>query len=257
MPEAGLFAIDEWLLTIFLSVSLLGLVEAGFRLGRRSDARRDGAVGQVNTLQGASLGLLALLLGFTFSLAAGKFDQRRTLLVEEANAIGTLRLRADLLPAEVHASFRQQIDAYIAAKIAAFDAGIHADAYNVANAAASARQNDMWAIAAAHASHNPTPVAALVIQALNEVIDQHTARTTAVAYRIPDAVFGLLVLIAAFAFALIGYGSGLTGERHPLPGAIMVVLVSAAILLIMDLDRPQRGFFQVDAQPLFALRAAP
>jgi hypothetical protein len=253
----GLFAVDEWLLTVLLALLLAALVEVGFQVGRRTNRRDDRAVGQVNTLQGASLGLLALLLGFTFALAAGKFEQRRTLLVEEANAIGTLRLRGDLLPADMRAVFIHHVDAYIAAKVEAFEAGISAEKYSAANATAVEYQKELWAFVSIYAAQNQTPIAALVVQALNDVIDMHTTRAATVSYRLPDAVFLLLTLIAAFAFALIGYGGGLTGERHPLPSTIMVILVSGAILLIIDLDRPQRGFFHVDATPLMALRTGP
>jgi len=252
---SGLFAVDEWLLTAMLAVVLFLLVEAGFRAGRRSAARDASSMGQVNTIQGASLGLLALLLGFTFSLAANKFDHRRELLVSEANAIGTLLLRTDLLPTEQGSQLKGLIGTYVAAKIEAQEAGIDDARLKVTVDRILKLQRDLWTVVSAHAAQNQTPINALLVQALNDVIDLHTARMTAISYRIPDAAFGLLALIACFAFGLIGYGSGLAETRHILPHIIMIALVSAAILLIIDLDRPQRGLFKVDATPLLALQS--
>ena len=244
VPLAGLFA------TTFLLVMLS--VECGWRLGRlqrgQSDREMDAPVGTMVT---ASLGLLAFLLAFTFQMAASRFDVRRQLVVDEANAIGTAYLRAQLLAGrngEIQELLRDYLDARLeAVRTGAIAAGIRQS---------EALHGELWAEAITVARLDPDSViASLFIESLNEVIDLHTRRiASGVRTRIPGTIWLGLFTVAGFSLGAMGYQVGLAGSRRSLVIVAVAVTFSTVIWLIADLDRPQEGALKVSQQALVDAR---
>jgi hypothetical protein len=228
-------------------------IEGGYRLGtyrRRLSEREDRP--PVGEMVAATLALLAFLLAFTFGLAASRFDVRRGLVVEEANAIGTAYLRASLLPEPHRSEVRGILREYVEIRIGAVEPGTLA--------AGIARSRELharlWDHAAAVGSEDPSSVVAgLFIGSLNEVIDLHTERVMLGAgNRIPWVIWAVLYFVAAIGTAVMGYHAGLAGSGRSLAMLALILAFSAVMTLIADLDRPQEGLLRVGQQAMSELR---
>jgi hypothetical protein len=233
------------LLTIPLSFACF---EIGRRLGRRG--RREGAA-SLGTLVGAGLGLLAFFLAFTFGLAASRFDQRRSLVLEEANAIGTAYLRADLVPEPYRSEVRRLLREYTDVRIEAVRTG----KLEAGVARSEELQKLFWSQAASVGGSDPHSIAAgLLIESLNEVIDLHQMRVTVGRIRIPERIWDVLLVLTALAMLGMGYHAAESqAERFPVV-VLLVLAFSSVILVITDLDRPQEGSLRVSQQALIDTR---
>ena len=250
--QGPLDALPLW--ALFLAILLLVLlsVEGGYRLGQyrrsRSDEEKEAPVG---TMVGATLGLLAFLLAFTFGLAAERFDARRRVVLDEANAIGTTYLRAGMLP-DRRDAVRALLGDYVDTRLAAVLSG------NVAEGIRKSEQlhEQLWAQATAVAESNPTSIiVGLFVQSLNEVIDLHAKRVAAgLRSRIPGAIWVTLFAVAILSFAAMGYHAGLSRTRRSVAELAVAFTFAAVIWLIADLDRPQEGLLKVSQQALIDLQ---
>jgi hypothetical protein len=249
-----LYGVDLRLIAGALVLGLLAAEEAGYRIGRRQKSPSDAVRSQTTTIESAILGLLALLLGFTFAMSLTRFDRRKTLVLKEADAIDTARQRAQLLPPADAARLTSLLKTDVDARIALHEAGPDATKLAAATGESSRLEGEMWTLAVAHARKKPDSMSALVLAALNEVSDADAERVQAIADHVPEPVLDLLILAALIALGVVGYASGLAGRRILLPKVGAAVLISAAILLIMDLDRPTRGLIVVDQSRMLELR---
>lgn len=211
------------------------------------DAGRD----DFAVIQGASLTLLGLIVGFTFSMAIGRYDQRRNYEEEEANAIGTEYVRSDLLPAAEGAKVRGLLKSYLAQRIL-FYRTHSADALQELDQATTQMQADLWAAAASPAAAHPTPVVALALSGMNDVLNSQGYTLAAWRNRIPVAAWTLMVAIAICCSLLIGYGAQRTRVRD-LQFFVLPLMVATAFFLIADLDSPNMGVIRVRPQNLTAL----
>lgn len=227
--------------------------EIGWQLGRRNTRSSND---NIATLESAALGLLALMLAFTFSLSATRFEARRDALLSEANAIGTTALRARLLSDPYRSETLRLLRDYVAVRIEIVRADSSlAESMPLVNRS-NALQEALWQEAKSLASHDRDVVpTGLFIQALNEMIDDQSKRLAALRNRVPNVIVVTLIAIAAVACAFVGYASALESKRRRLPVIVMVVLISMVIFLIADLDRPSSGFIKNDQQPMLDLAA--
>jgi hypothetical protein len=253
MPGHGpLDAIPVWALFVITQILILVFVEAGHRLGKyrrsRTELEKEGPVG---SMVGATLGLLAFVLAFTFGLAAARFDARRQVLLDEANAIGTTYLRAEMLP-DRRAEVRTMLRTYVDIRLQGVQSG------NVTEGIRQSEelQNRLWAEAVAVAEGHPNSIiVGLYVQSLNEVIDLHAKRVTAgTRNRIPGAIWAALSAIALLSFAAMGYHAGLSRTTRSPAGLAVAVTFAVVIGLIADLDRPQEGALNVSQQALIDLQ---
>lgn len=240
------------LLAAAIALVLLS-IEGGYRFGRirrsRFDDEKEPPVGAIVA---ATLGLLAFVLAFTFGLAASRFDARRTIVVKEANAIGTTWLRAGLLPDDRRNRVRRLLREYCDTRLAAITDGD----VPTALAQASELHTALWDEAEAAGRLAPDSiVVGLFIDALNQTIDVHAERTFAVMQgRIPPVLWGALGTVTVLAMAGVGYFCGLSRSRRS-PGVLVLALSFSSILaLIADLDRPQDGFIRVSQQAMHDVR---
>jgi hypothetical protein len=240
-----------WALLVCIMLVVLLSVEAGYRVGRYRAGRVHEMETPVGEMVAATLGLLAFLLAFTFGLAASRFDTKRQLLVDEANAIGTTWLRAGMLP-ERGDEIRTLLRDYVDVRIEAIDPARLAPSLR----RSEAMQNRLWAAATPVARTNPDSViVGLFVQSLNEMIDLHSKRiNAAVRNRIPFAIWAALYGISVFSFAAMGYHSGLTGTNRSLVTVVVAFTFSVVIVLIADLDRSQEGLLRVSPQALIDVR---
>jgi hypothetical protein len=241
-------ALPLWALFISILLVVLLSVEFGYRLGKyrrsRPEQEKEAPVG---TMVGATLGLLAFILAFTFGLAAARFDTRRQVLLDEANAIGTTYLRAGLLP-EQGDQIRALLRDYVGVRLNAIRSGNFAEGTRRSENI----QQRLWAEAETVGTKNPNSiVVGLFVQSLNEVIDLHAKRIQAgLRSRIPGAIWLGLYAVAALSLAAMGYHAGLSGTRRSLAIVAVAVAFSVVIELIADLDRSQEGVLRISQQPL-------
>jgi hypothetical protein len=242
-----------------LFIVLVVAIELAYRAGTRlQSTANDSAKNQINTIQGSLLGVLALLLAFTFSLALQRYDSRSQAVIIEANAIGTAILRTELLPTTVSEQAGRLLGDYLDLRIRASAISLDRDEErNAILAASNDKLNALWAVAVEAAAQEANPVTSgLFIQSLNEVIDAYGTRDAELNRHVPEIV--LFMLFGAFILAacLIGYASGIGGHRASFATYILVVMISLLVFLIIDLDRPRRGLIEVPQKSLIDLQAS-
>jgi hypothetical protein len=237
-----------WLVFVVSLLVILSASEIGRRLGVRAAARGGD---NITTLEGAILGLLALMISFTFAMALSRFEARRDAVLNEANAIGTTALRARLLPAPHNTGSVKLLREYVQLQVGIAERVPSESELNAATARSNAVQEALWQQAkAAAAKDNAMVPTGLFIQALNEMIDDREKHLTATRNRVPNIVLLALYGIATVASCFTGYAGGLEARQSRLPVYMMGLLVAAVILLIQDLDRPSSGFITVSQQPM-------
>jgi len=231
-------------------------LEIGFRLGvRRQIASDEPEKTHATALHSATLGLLALLLGFTFAMAVSRYETRKSYMLDQANAIGTAALRARLLPAP-HAEravglLRQYLDSRFQYNAAGTDdAGITA-----AENRAGDLENQLWEIARTTLTDDPrSQPASLYTQALNEVFDIREKRRFALNDHVPGAVTFLLYAVAMTAMGLVSYGCGLNGRRRAPANLTFAFLIALVLIIILDVDSPRAGIVRVSQESLVRLQ---
>lgn len=250
------FTFGAVLLAGGLFVAILALLETGRRFGLRRAARDpDGTRAGAGAVEGAVFALLGLLVAFTFSGAATRFDERRKLIIEEANAIGTAYLRIDLLPPAVQPELRANFRTYLDARLAVYRVLPDLAASNVELARATRLQQEIWArtVAAAAGSQAPTM---LLLPALNAMIDITTTRTMATQMHPPRIIFALLFALALLSALLAGYAMAPAGGRNWIHMTVFAFTLAGAVYVILDMEYPRFGLIRVDAfdQVLIELR---
>jgi hypothetical protein len=245
-----------WLLALAHLLALVGAYELGYRIGRHAmRTATEGKRPHDPGWQAEVIGLLGLLVAFSFGMAVARFDGRRQLVVDEANAIGTAYLRTDFLDEaprrEVRALFRRYVDL----RIEYHEALANRARLVAALQAITPLQAQIWArvTAAARADPRAMPVA-LLVQSTNEMIDLEGKQRAALFNHIPWAVFVMLVLVAGTALAQSGYTSGLGGRRHWFGRLVMPVLIASVVTLVFNIDYPRVGIVRVGQQSMISLR---
>ena len=246
------------LLSLLASALVIFVVtlEVGYRLGRRRHDKSDEPdKSHSNALQGATLGLLALLIGFTFAMSVSRFDNRKTVMTEHANAIGTAELRSRLLGTPYSEKAAPLFRAYVQAWIDYREAVVDLDKVKAAEQRAFAIENELWNIAreASMASPQSQP-AALFAAAMNDAIDMHERRHRSLQDRVPDAVIVLLFAVSALALGQVAYSGGLSGRRWQISNLTFAFVIAVVLVIILDIDRPRRGLVQVSQDSMLRLQ---
>ena len=234
-------------IAVVLFAGLLAMVKAGRRWGVR--AARDGDRGQagLSGAEGAVYGLLALLIAFSFSGAASRFERRRELLVAEANAIGTAYLRVGLLRAEHQPAIRDAFRQYLDSRLAAYRKLPDMEASHAELARSQQLQARLWSLAleAARAAELPsTPL--LFLPPLNEAFDVATTRAAQSFSHPPGAIYAMLVGLSLVSAFIVGFG--MAGNEHSqIHQLAYAAVLASTIWVIVDLEFPRLGLIRVDA----------
>jgi hypothetical protein len=234
---------------VFLALWLASVT--GSWLRRRNPSAEDEQHEDLNIILGATLTLLALIIGFSISMASSRYDQRKNFEEAEANAIGTEMLRADLLPPSDAANVRSLLGAYLDQRILFY---INQDdtRQTQIDQLTSKLQGDLWVAVRGPATAQPTPVAALVLAGMNDVINSQGYTQAAFWNRIPRAVWWLMVAIALCSNVLFGFRSQ-DGKAAKKLALVLPFVVAIAFLLIADVDAPRHGLIHIRPQNLEAL----
>ncbi|MBV8269230.1 MAG: hypothetical protein JO252_23150 [Planctomycetaceae bacterium] len=242
-----------WVVFLATVASSVLSFEGGFRLGRyrhgRSAQEDKPPVGE---MVGATLGLLAFMLAFTFGLSASRYDLKRGLVLDETNALGTTYLRAGLLPEPQRTEVRDLLRAYVDVRLG----DVPPAEQQRAIARLEELQGRLWARAVAVGEQCPNSlVVELFIESLNKVIELHAKRVTLdLQNRIPGIIWAVLYFVAILGMAVLGYHSGLAAPRRSLAILPLILTFSAVMWLIADLDRPREGYLLVSQQAMMDLR---
>jgi hypothetical protein len=204
-----------------------------------------------NVIQGATLTLLSLIIGFTFSIAISRYEQRKNYEEEETNAIGTEYIRMGLLPAADGAVVRGLLRKYLDLRIL-FYGTPDEDGLRKINTDIAQLQAEMWSAVQASGTAHASPVAALAVSGMNDVLNSQGYTQASYWNRIPHEAWTLMILIAICCHLLLGYGSRRAESRTGLL-IVMPLVVSISFLLIADIDSPRRGFVNVVPQNLISL----
>jgi len=253
------YALYAALLSLGLFVGMLILLEIGRRIeSRRMRKDAEGAHAGVGAIEGAVFGLLGLLIAFTFSGAASRFDTRRQLIVEETNAIGTAYLRLDLLAPDAQPALRETFRRYVDARLEVYRKLPDIAAAKEQLAKATKLQGEIWrqAVAASRAPGALPAAPQILLPALNAMIDITTTRTMAAQMHPPPVIFALLFGLALVASLLAGYGMAGSKARSWLHMLGFAVVIAVSVYVILDIEFPRLGFIQVQAfdQALVELR---
>jgi len=258
MLGVEIFWLYEWPLwldgVVFLLLLLIA-VEVGFRMGLRRyhkmtmDAKKT-VRGDVTL--GSMLALLGLLLAFTYAFSLSRADMRKQAIVNEANAIGTAFLRANLGAEPGKSELRQGLLDYARTRL--IYAELYGESLREAVDHSLEVQARLWP-AAEHALQGdvPGPIQALIVQAVNDVLDTHTIRLAVINDRLPGAVLALLLLVSTASLAVAAHNAGLNGRINRWRMSAFSFILAALMLVIVDFDRGQHGFILVNLQPLEAV----
>ena len=228
----------------------LGAVVRHRRQARVEEAQRE----DFNLVLGATLTLMGLIIGFTFSMAISRYDQRKNLEENEANAIGTEYVRAQLLPPADAQAIRQLLRDYAAERIQNYAAQNTAELSPLL-AREAVLQEKLWDAVRAPALAAPTPVSALVVAGMNDVLNSQGYTQAAWLNRIPVEAWVLLFAIAVLSSIMIGFNSR-SRKRQGLLGFVLPLVVAISFLLIADIDSPRHGIIKVIPQNLQILAAS-
>lgn len=243
---------DYPLITFLAAVVVFGLsawLGAGFL--RRRRPLEDSALDDFRVVQGAILTLLALIIGFTFSMAISRYDQRKSFEEAETNAIGTEYVRADFLPGPDAAKVRTLLRRYTAERILFYTTRDFQEEQKI-YARTAQLQSELWAAILPAATANPTPVMALVVSGMNDVLNSQSYTQAAWWNRIPPAAWLLMTMIAGACCFAVGYGTrDFKSERRLLLAVPFIVAVS--FFFIADIDSPRSGVIRVVPQNLLSL----
>lgn len=244
--------IPLWILFPIMFFGSLAVLEVGYRVGRWRHVRvRREKEAPVAAMSASVLGLLAFMLAFAFGMASSRFDDRRLAVLEEANAIGTTYLRAQLLPEPYKAEIEQRLIRYTE---------LRAKELNPENIESVIKeslaiQNEIWKRAVAVAQTDTSSITTgLFIESLNESIDLHSKRVFVGLYsRLPVAIWGALFLLFGLGVVSLGYHAGIVGTQRSLEMLILALAFAIVLYLIFDLDRSHEGLLQVSQRAMMDL----
>src|SRR5208283_1093839 len=200
---------------------------------------------------GATLTLLGLLIGFSFSMAISRYDQRKNYEEAEANAIGTEYLRADLLSAGDAAKVRALLREYLDQRILFYTTRDGPQLHQV-NTYTASLQDELWSAVRVPAATQPTPILALAVSGMNDVLNSQGYTQAAWWNSIPPAAWALMAAIAVCCNLLVGYGAR-PGRARAYLLLVLPLVVAVAFYLIADLDSPRTGIIRVQPQNLLSL----
>jgi hypothetical protein len=252
------YQIPLWLVAFLLLISLLIPMEAGLRLGKKQWKARtlpDGS-DRGDVALNSMLALLGLMLAFTFSFTMGRAELRRQALIGEVNALGTTFLRADLLPEPGRTRVKQRLYEYAQSRYVKPGTRLKLEELQQLFEQSEQLQAQIWPelITAFHQTKDVTPAEkALLISAVNEVLDANARRTAVFWDRLPTAVLLLLLMIAGISMGVASFHASLSGHVPRWRMSALAVILAALMYVILDYDMVVRGLIQVDHQSMLDL----
>ncbi len=249
----GLTSGNLHLAGLFVLLILLASLQIGVWFGRLAAGRHvptDGEKSSVNFATAGIMGLLAFLLGVSLSMASDRYQQRRDSVLAEANAIGTVWLRASVGTGTEGEALQKLLREYTEVRIAVVMGSSSDKQSDDLLQRTNRLQSEIWTLARAVAERSPTPISGLLLTSLNEMIDLSLTNRRNLNAHVPSYILRLLLTVSIFAVGAVGYGFGLVGSRQMVLSVLLLGVWTLAIVLIVDIDRPQSGEVRIDPAPL-------
>lgn len=247
-------SLNTILLTLFFLflVTTLGGYQVGVYLSKKYPQQEDAS----GLIPSTILGLLALILGFTLSMAVSRYDDRKRLVLKEANAIGTAYLRADLLREPYQSRTKETLKKYLDQRIQFYEVSSDLEKFDDVQKKSEELQQSMWKDVAKFSHTDDRSIVRLFIVALNDVIDISGERLFVNENHVPEIVYLIIIIIALIGLASVGYVQGVNTKHSRFGISLLALLFSVVIVLMQDLDRPTRGLIKVNQQSLYLLKSS-
>jgi len=244
----ALFIVSVLLAFMFLAT------EVGNRIGRRYQSR--GLEKGTDLITSSLLTLLALLLGFTISMAEARYSLRIELLMQEANTIGTAYLRVGLMTQSLKVQVEDEIRDYLAARVEFYRAPPIAEQLAEISARTDRIEDMIWQRVRAHVQVNPRSSSSLlIVNSINEMFDSRSDQEILFHVRMPRSINHLLLLSSVLVVGLVSYSFGLAGYHRFTFAALLNIIVALTMFVMLDLDRPRRGLIKIPTDGLVELQA--
>jgi len=253
MMDSFILNVNLLLIAPLILISLFLVMTVGFLIGKRHGKQQEIAEKRektLGTITAAMLALMGFILAISLSMADTKFEDRRKLVLDEANAISTSSLRAQAIGGAHGSEIVHLLKDYTQLRLDFFAAGEDRNLLKNIYEQTSVLQERIWDHASNIAQAAPTPISGLLLSSLNETFDLATSRRWVLEVRIPPYIIKLLVVFSLFSMGIMGYYFGVCGVYHPILSGLLFVALTFIILLIMDLDRPRSGYVKPEQSPL-------
>jgi hypothetical protein len=248
------YGMPEWLVALLFFGLMVVECEIGYRIGLRSTVGEK-TKSLVPTITTSILALLGLLLGFTISMSVSRYDARRRLVLEEANAIRVAYLRIQAVPTGEGVEIEELLRQYASNRLRVSQSASDIQKLQQGKEEDARLQHELWSRAAALARKDPQSVpVGLLMESLNSVFDLENSRWIGFVAHVPKGVIYVDMLMGLVAALMVGYEFGGTGHRHPLSEALLIVSITMVMAVIVELDRPHSGVIRVSQQPLIDLQ---
>ena len=248
----AIFDHPVWLFFLLLAV-LLAVVEIGFRFAQRTRVSADEEFhSQIIGARTGIVTLVSFLLGFMLPLGLARFQERRHFVIEEAKAIGTTDLRADMLPEPVRSKAHALLREYVDVRLHFFQAGLQESELQTAQARSQKLHHALWLQGVAAAEISRDPITGLFAESLNQMIELSEESLAALEFRVPRAIWIVLVLISLLACLTVGYS---LRRRFFLAMLVTPLMIAIVMALIADLDSPRNGLLQAGQQSMERLQS--
>jgi len=255
--EIGIFdSVPVWGIYMVMALSLLLSFEVGYKISKcDTSSNNKEAFSSITPMVSGLLAMLAFVLAFTFSMASSQHNLRKLSVLEEANAISTAYLRADLIGERDQIKVKQLLKEYVYGRITAVKRGIDHDMFKNAMARTLEIQSELWAQIVSTAKKDPDLNSRLLLQSINSVIDIHQKRVTAGIYnRIPGSIWFVLWIISILTMMTLGHQARLSKSRRLTAVIPLIMAFTALATIVIDLDRPQEGMITVGQEAMIDLK---
>lgn len=248
------YGMPEWLVALLFLSLMVAACEIGYRIGYRSRAiERTQAL--VPIITGSILGLLGLLLGFTMTMSVSRYDARRLLVLDEANAIRVAYLRMQALAPPESTELENLLRQYASNRLRVSQSALDISKLQQGKEEDARLQSELWSRATALARKDPQSVpAGLLMESLNAIFDLENSRWVGFIAHVPEDVIYVNAVMGLVVALMVGYEFGVAGHRHLLSEALLILSISMVMMLIVELDQPYSGAIRVSQQPLIDLQ---
>jgi hypothetical protein len=249
---------DSWVIVLVLMGAMMGAAEVGYKVGQRWPMRAGETSGRYYiAVQGSILGLLSLLLGFTFNMSTQRYEMRRKLVMDDASVLSTLWLQSSLLPESQRSTLQPLLRQYIEVRADAAMLKHELTTAELGNRIelAESLHRKMWEVVKAEVQgERPAKGAEAMVALLSNAQSLHRQRIYAYESRVPEIIMGMLFGAAMTAMFALGYSGGLTQQRGILLRIMIALIVCGTVFTILDLDTPRRGLIQVEQTPMLRVK---
>lgn len=249
MIESSFF---PFLIALGLCGGAVLALEVGYRLGLRTGRGASPDASHLGAVVGAMLALLGLLLGFSYAGASGRYLERQQLIVNEANAIGTAYLRADLLAEPHRQALQKTLREYTDTRLALYGSKSPSMTREAGERSAAVHA-PLWK-AAVDAVRESPQFSMLILPPVNEVIDLHTTHMASINRHLPLLALGTLLISATVSLGVMGFSAGLSKKRNHGVTLALAFLVAMTLWITIDLDYPRRGLIRISEAPMVELK---